>query len=77
VAPEPAYLNTDDRLPPSLLALAGLFALLALLALVLAAAGRLGWAEARLAAPRRALREAAFRAGGTWGDFADWIRLGR
>ena len=57
--------------------LAGLLALLALLALLFAAAGRFGWAESRLAGPRRALSEATFRAGGTWGDFADWIRVGR
>ena len=75
--PEPVYSNTDDELPLSLLVLAGLLALLALLALLFAAAGRFGWAESRLAAPRRALREATFRAGGTWGDFADWIRVGR
>ena len=49
----------------------------AVLALLFAAAGRFGWAESRLAAPRRALREATFRLGGTWGDFADWMRLGR
>jgi hypothetical protein len=54
-----------------------LLALIALAALLLAAAGRLGWAESTLAGPRRAVREATFRAGGTWGDFADWIRLGR
>jgi hypothetical protein len=57
--------------------LAAMLALLALLALAFAAANRLGWADTRLAGPRRALREASFRAGGTWGDFADWLRLGR
>jgi hypothetical protein len=75
--PSPVYTNSDDAVPVSLLALAVLLALLALLALVLAALGRLGWAESRLAGPGRAVREAAFRAGGTWGDFADWLRLGR
>ena len=59
------------------LVLAGLLALLALLALLVAVASRLGWADARSPAARRAWREATFRAGGTWGDFADWIRLGR
>ena len=34
---------------------------------------RLGWAESRLAGPRRIWREAALPPGGTWGDFADWI----
>jgi hypothetical protein len=77
VTPAPVYSNADDGVPLSLLVLAGLLALLALLALLFAAAGRFGWAESRLAGPRRALREATFRAGGTWGDFADWMRLGR
>jgi hypothetical protein len=71
--PQPVYSNTDDELPPSLLALAALLVLVALLGLLFVLAGRFGWAESQ----RRALREATFRAGGTWGDFADWIRLGR
>jgi hypothetical protein len=71
------YSNGDDRVPFSLIVLAGLLALLALLALLFAALGRLGWTDSRLARPRRALREAGFRAGGAWGDFADWIRFGR
>jgi hypothetical protein len=57
--------------------LAALLALCALVALAWAAAGRFGWAERRLAGPRRAFREASFRAGGTWADFADWLRFGR
>jgi hypothetical protein len=77
VTPAPVYSNTDDGLPFSLLVLAALLALLALLALVFAGAGRLGWADQRLAGPQRALREASFRAGGTWADFADWLRAGR
>ena len=77
VTPEPVYQNADDAVPPSLFVLAVLLGLLALLALLFALAGRFGWAEAQLAGPRRALREATFRAGGTWGDFADWMRLGR
>jgi hypothetical protein len=77
LTPSPAYANADDEVPLSLLVLAALLALLAMLALLFAAAGRFGWAESRLAGPRRALREASFRAGGTWGDFADWLRLGR
>ena len=75
--PEPAYSNADDELPLSLLLLAGLLGLLGLLALLFALASRFGWAESRLARPRRALREATFRAGGAWGDFGDWIRFGR
>jgi cobalamin biosynthesis Mg chelatase CobN len=75
--PVPAYRNADDAVPVSLLVLAGMIALLALLALLYAALSRLGWGEKRLAGIRRAGREARFRAGGTWGDFADWIRVGR
>jgi hypothetical protein len=75
--PQPAYVNEDDALPVSLLVLAGVLALVALLALLYAALSRLGWAERPLSRVRRAGREAAFRAGGTWGDFADWIRVGR
>ena len=75
--PEPVYGNEDDRVPLSLLILAGLAALVALAALLYAALSRLGWGESQLERIRRAWREAAFRAGGTWGDFADWIRVGR
>ena len=77
VSPEPVYANEDDGVPLSLLILAGLAALLALLALAYAVLSRLGWGEPQLAGIRRAGREAAFRAGGTWGDFSDWLRLGR
>jgi hypothetical protein len=75
--PAPVYDNPDDRIPVALLVLGGLAALLALLALLYAALSRLGWAERPLTPVRRAWREAAFRVGGTWGDFADWIRVGR
>ena len=75
--PAPVYDNPDDPIPLALLVLAGLAALVALLALLYAALSRLGWAERPLTRVRRAGREAAFRAGGTWGDFADWIRVGR
>ena len=61
----------------SLLVLGGILALAALAALLFLLAGRFGWADARLAGPRRAIREASFRMGGSWGDFADWLRLGR
>ena len=75
--PGTAYNNADDGVPLPLVALAALLGLVALLALLYLLAARLGWADARLAAARRAGREAAFRAGGTWGDFTDWIRVGR
>jgi hypothetical protein len=75
--PPPIYVNDDDPLPVALLVLAGLAALVALLALLYAAVSRLGWGDRRLAGVRRAWSEARFRAGGTWGDFADWLRVGR
>jgi hypothetical protein len=37
----------------------------------------LGTRSARFAGVGQAWREAAFRARGTWGDFTDWMRLGR
>jgi hypothetical protein len=76
-SPEPTYRNADDSVPVALLVLGGLLALLALLALLYAALSRLGWGERRLERIRRAWSEAGFRAGGAWGDFADWIRVGR
>jgi hypothetical protein len=76
-APAPVYSNPDDPVPVALVVLAGLLGVLALVALALALVSRAGWGERALAGPTRAWREAAFRAGGTWGDFADWIRVGR
>jgi hypothetical protein len=75
--PPPTYVNEDDGVPVSLLVLAGVLALAALLALLYAVLSRLGWGERRLTGVRRAWDEARFRAGGTWGDFADWLRVGR
>ena len=77
LTPSTTYHNPDDGVPVAILVLAGLLALLALLALVYAALSRLGWAESRLEPIRRTWREAAFRMGGTWGDFSDWVRVGR
>jgi hypothetical protein len=54
--------------------------LLGLVALGAAGAGGsalLGARSPRFAALGHAWREAAFRAGGTWGSFTDWMRLGR
>jgi len=75
--PVPTYVNADDSVPVSLLVLAGVLALVALLALLYVVLSRLGWGERRLGGFRRAWDEARFRAGGTWGDFADWLRVGR
>lgn len=63
--------------PTGLLIALGLLAL-TLLAVVLALAARhFGWGGERVAGARHAWGEAAYRAGGTWGDFVDWVRLGR
>jgi hypothetical protein len=75
--PPPTYVNEDDSLPVALLVLAGVLGLVALLALLYALLSRLGWGERPLGRVRRAWDEALFRAGGTWGDFADWLRVGR
>ena len=42
-----------------------------------AVARRFGWGEERFAGTRHAWGEAAYRTGGTWGDFLDWVRPGR
>jgi len=75
--PAVVYRNADDPLPVALIALAVLLALCALLGLAYAILVNLSWADGRLSRPRRAWREAAFRAGAVWGDFTDWLRLGR
>jgi hypothetical protein len=75
--PAVVYRNADDGVPAALLVLAAILAAVALLGLAYAVVSQFGWAERRLARPRRAWREAAFRAGGAWGDFTDWLRLGR
>lgn len=66
-----------DGTPVGLWIALGLLALTALAAALALAARRLGWGEERLAGTRHAWGEAAYRAGGTWGDFLDWVRLGR
>jgi hypothetical protein len=45
--------------------------------LALLAMRRFGWGEERFAGARHAFGEAGYRAGGTWHDFTDWVRLGR
>ena len=75
--PTKVFVNEDDGLPIPLIVLGGIAVLCALLALLYALLSRLGWADRALTPVRRSWREARFRAGGTWGDFADWMRLGR
>ena len=75
--PPKVFVNEDDGLPIPLIVLGGIAVLCALLALLYALLSRLGWADRALTPVRRSWREARFRAGGTWGDFADWMRVGR
>ncbi len=63
--------------PAGLLIALGLLALTALVAALALLAHRFGWGEERLAGPRHAWGEATYRAGATWADFVDWLRLGR
>lgn len=76
---EPTYATVahNDPFPVGLWILVGLLALSLLAWLVLAALGRTGWGEERLAGPRHAWGEARYRAGGVWSDFTDWLRVGR
>ncbi len=63
--------------PVGLLIALGLLALAALLTVLALLARQFGWGEERLAGSRHAWGEATYRAGATWADFVDWIRLGR
>ena len=69
--------RSHEGTPLGLLIALGLLALGALAALAALLAPRLGWGDERLAGARHAWGEAAYRAGGTWADFVDWLRLGR
>ena len=84
-APAPALGSAEQVLvnrpyegtPLGLLIAAALLACALVAWLAALAARRFGWGEERLAGARHAWGEATFRAGGTWGDFLDWVRLGR
>jgi hypothetical protein len=79
-APAPAPVLVDrphEGTPTGLLIALGLLALCLLAVLLALAARRFGWGDERLAGARHAWGEAAYRAGGTWGDFRDWARMGR
>jgi hypothetical protein len=77
-ASAPVLLDRPHQgVPAGLLIALGLLALSLLAVMLALAARRLGWGDERLAGARHAWGEAAYRAGGTWGDFRDWVRLGR
>ena len=82
-APEDAALvrvaatHPSNPAPAPVLLLGILLAALAALAAAIVSMNRLGIAEERLAGVTHAWREARWRAGGTWEDFRDWLRLGR
>jgi hypothetical protein len=61
----------------SLLVPAILLAFVVLGSAIAGASALLGERSPRFAAMGQAWREAAFRTGGTWGNFTDWLRLGR
>jgi hypothetical protein len=63
--------------PVGLLIALGLLALSALLTVLALLARHFGLGEERLAGSRHAWGEASYRAGATWADFVDWIRVGR
>ncbi len=79
VDPVPAAAGAGEGsgTPGVLLVLAVLGGLGALGALLVAASRGLGWEPRWAPAMRHAWAEAGHRSGGTWGDFRDWLRLGR
>lgn len=77
VAAVPASAGEGSGTPGVLLVLAVLGGLGALGALLVAASRGLGWEPRWAPAMRHAWAEAGHRSGATWGDFRDWMRLGR
>jgi hypothetical protein len=63
--------------PAPLVALAILVGLLALAALVWAITRWFAYEPRWLPGARHAASEAGYRAGATWAEFSDWLRLGR
>ena len=75
-AAEPQLAVVQPAGDPNLTVPALLLAI-ALLGLALLAASVLAARRGRLAGWGHAWREASYRAAGAWGDFGDWLRLGR
>ncbi|MGI8624776.1 MAG: hypothetical protein ACR2NB_15140 [Solirubrobacteraceae bacterium] len=63
--------------PMPLLALGALALLFAFASLLLVTGRRRSWAQGSLAPLHHSWREAAWRMGGTWETFRDWVRVGR
>jgi cobalamin biosynthesis Mg chelatase CobN len=72
-----ATARASNDAPAPVLLLGLLAVLLALTALLLFAMKRFGVGDDRLAGAAHAIREARWRAAGTWQEFLDWVRLGR
>lgn len=68
---------SDAGTPAPVVALGVLGALLALGGLVYGLAHWLSWDPRWAQRTRHAVAEAGWRAGNTWSEFADWVRLGR
>lgn len=76
-APASAQAQDDEDLPIAGIALAALALAVALAALTVLFMSRGEEGEQRMARVRHVWGEAAYRAGGAWLDFKDWVRLGR
>ncbi len=68
---------SDASLPAPIVLMAALAALLTLLGVTFLLATVRGWDPAWAAGWRHAWSEAGYRVGGTWSEFADWLRSGR
>ena len=69
--------NSDAGVPAPVVALAVIGGLLALGGLLYGLAHWLAWDPRWAQRARFAMAEAGWRAGNTWSEFADWVRLGR
>jgi hypothetical protein len=72
-----AHDGGGSSLPAPLIALVALAGVLAVAGLVAGLARWRGWEPPWALRARHALGEAGWRAGNTWSEFADWVRLGR
>jgi hypothetical protein len=68
---------TSSGVPAPILILAGLGGLALLVGLAAGLVRLLGWDPRWLKALRHSWSEAAFRVGGTWMEFSDWLRFQR